>query len=752
MRHFFAFLLALFFAGAAHAQTQVQFGLQTGSNPRALGVYDQMHTLVPFASLDSTGHTLTFTGPATLSSLTIAGYLAATTSGTLTNGHCVSINAVGNLVDAGAACTTGGGGGTVSSGAAGQLSYYVSTGTTVSGATTGTGVLTALGNTAGAAGGFALYSALGSGAFTAAYSLPAATSSALGGVKPDGTTLTNTSGAISVTYGTAASTSAQGNDSRITGALQTASLGSGVAAALGNTANANGGAVTLNGSPTVGDCLKWSSTGVQDAGACGGSGTVGLGTANSLAYYSSTGTTVYGATTGTGVLTALGAPLAGSGALVGATSPTFTGNVTINGNVAFKTNGRDYFAAQYGAICDGDTGKAAANVAAIQSAINAAYAAGAGRVILPQGNCSINSGLQISWTVSLEGNGGSYQGTYLKPTGSFTAITIGGTGPGSNAGSGAVRDLSIVYPTAQTSGFCISIQYADFAKISGVWCVDAYDGLEILQSNNTKIRDMFFTTDYVTHGFGIYIHGNTYHSVGLDMDGVRFVAPAGGGYSSDLFLTSGEDFNISNSYFGNQEINGIAISANGVGENVIENIRFSNVYADGVSNSTGNCGIAIQAGATGSIRDIEFTNTSIIGESGTLGYGFCVTKFAGDGSNISGIKLVNAHVIAWPWMGIYILTGNNILISNSQISGNSVNLHGTYAGIYMEHANNVSVVGNRLGGDYTGNSAAPTQSYGVLTGAGMTNVIISNNNATGNVAGNVNVSIAPSGLISTPNL
>lgn len=52
-----------------------------------------------------------------------------------------------------------------------------------------------------------------------AYTLPAATSSTLGGVKPDGTTLTNSSGAISVTYGTAASTAAQGNDSRITGAL-----------------------------------------------------------------------------------------------------------------------------------------------------------------------------------------------------------------------------------------------------------------------------------------------------------------------------------------------------------------------------------------------------------------------------------------------------------------------------------------------------------------------------------------------------
>jgi hypothetical protein len=48
----------------------------------------------------------------------------------------------------------------------------------------------------------------------------AATPSVLGLVKPDGTTLTNSSGAISVTYGTSAGTAAQGNDSRITGACQ----------------------------------------------------------------------------------------------------------------------------------------------------------------------------------------------------------------------------------------------------------------------------------------------------------------------------------------------------------------------------------------------------------------------------------------------------------------------------------------------------------------------------------------------------
>lgn len=57
----------------------------------------------------------------------------ASATGTLTNGHCVSIDSSGNFVDAGGACTTGGGGGTVNSGTSGNIAYYASTGTGVSG-------------------------------------------------------------------------------------------------------------------------------------------------------------------------------------------------------------------------------------------------------------------------------------------------------------------------------------------------------------------------------------------------------------------------------------------------------------------------------------------------------------------------------------------------------------------------------------------------------------------------------------------
>jgi hypothetical protein len=61
MRHFIVLLLALFFAGAAQAQTAVQWGLATGANPRTLCVYDTSPTrpCVPVGALDNVAHTFT---------------------------------------------------------------------------------------------------------------------------------------------------------------------------------------------------------------------------------------------------------------------------------------------------------------------------------------------------------------------------------------------------------------------------------------------------------------------------------------------------------------------------------------------------------------------------------------------------------------------------------------------------------------------------------------------------------------------
>jgi hypothetical protein len=94
----------------------------------------------PAGSSDLSGMTIgqvpiAATASTVTSSKPLAGNGAnvATAAGTLTNGHCVSIDSNSNFVDAGGACTVGGGGGTVNAGTSGQVAYYASSTNAVSG-------------------------------------------------------------------------------------------------------------------------------------------------------------------------------------------------------------------------------------------------------------------------------------------------------------------------------------------------------------------------------------------------------------------------------------------------------------------------------------------------------------------------------------------------------------------------------------------------------------------------------------------
>jgi hypothetical protein len=158
---------------------------------------------------------------------------------------------------------------------------------------------------------------------TGGYTLPAATSTSLGGVKPDGTTISNSSGAIAVTYGTAASTAAQGNDSRITGALSATTAAS---TYVPQTQTVNGhalsGAVVVSASDITTGTLPASQIPAATTSALGGvkpdgttisnsSGAISCTTATSsqLGCVKPDGTTV---TISSGVISATGSGLGGT--------------------------------------------------------------------------------------------------------------------------------------------------------------------------------------------------------------------------------------------------------------------------------------------------------------------------------------------------------------------------------------------------------------------------------------------------------
>lgn len=204
-----------------------------------------------------------------------------TTTGVLTNGDCVQIDASGNLIDAGGPCTTGGGGGTVTSGLINQLAWYSAAGTTVVGLATGNSSVLV----------------------TSAGGVPSISTTL-----PNGLTM-GTPGSITLTNGTGLPIGG------LTG------LGTGVGTALAASVTGSGG-IALATSPAF--------------------TTPNLGTPSAVTLTNGTGLPIGGLTgLGTGVATALAANVTGSGGIALATSPTFVTPVLgtpTSGNASNLTN------------------------------------------------------------------------------------------------------------------------------------------------------------------------------------------------------------------------------------------------------------------------------------------------------------------------------------------------------------------------------------------------------------------------------
>lgn len=113
------------------------------------------------------------------------------------------------------------------------------------------------------------------------------------------------------------------------------------------------------------------------------------------------GATGAGVTGATGAVGATGAAGAGSGDMILASAQTNTGKKTFNAGTLLDKGEIVYDVKAYLAVGDGTTD----DTTAIQNAINAAHAAGGGRVYLPTGIYKITSPLTVYGNMVIEGSG-----------------------------------------------------------------------------------------------------------------------------------------------------------------------------------------------------------------------------------------------------------------------------------------------------------------------------------------------------------
>lgn len=327
------------------------------------------------------------------------------------------------------------------------------------------------------------------------------------------------------------------------------------------------------------------------------------------------------------------------------------------------TDGYYFNVKDYGAVGNGIVD----DTASIQSAINAALAAGGGVVLLPSGRYLVGGGLLIddgptTKSIVLQGvnpgplfNGPTWAGgTTIVVPASFSGNTISF----GNSTRGTIRNLSIYSDAPRTAGRAIYLYYTIDALIEDVDMNNQYIGIEIFGGYGHRINRGAW--NIAPNGTGVWVNGNQSGNNGLDSSNdtyINLISSNGGFAAFRIQNTGGVWMSQCDSITARY---GLLIDPGN--DQAVTWCTFDTCAFD----SSYDQNLRIQASGNGKVWGLTFIGCWTATLLASAGYTNCVTIGAG----VDGVQFVGHRFFNSPGAhGLWVYQAKNIYLDGCVASG-----------------------------------------------------------------------------------